>query len=160
MNYRLESSKIYPIILKHRLKANEERPAIKIVKDYGALPEVQCFPGQLNQVFMNLIANAIDALDEGNQGRSFDEIANQIKIITSATMEEVIIRIADNGMGMLEEVKRRIFEQGFTTKAVGKGTGLGMAIARQIVEEKHGGVLSCQSELDKGTEFTISLPVH
>jgi len=121
---------------------------------------VQCFPGQLNQVFMNLIANAIDALDEGNQGRSFDEIANQIKIITSATMEEVIIRIADNGMGMLEEVKRRIFEQGFTTKAVGKGTGLGMAIARQIVEEKHGGVLSCQSELDKGTEFTISLPVH
>jgi len=109
---------------------------------------------------MNLIANAIDALDEGNQGRSFDEIANQIKIITSATMEEVIIRIADNGMGMLEEVKRRIFEQGFTTKAVGKGTGLGMAIARQIVEEKHGGVLSCQSELDKGTEFTISLPVH
>ncbi|MBP0012965.1 MAG: AAA family ATPase [Roseofilum sp. SBFL] len=148
------------LILKYRLKANEERPAIKIVKNYGNIPVLKCYAGQLNQVFMNLIANAIDALDEKNQERSFDEIANQIKITTFATAQEVTICIADNGMGMLEEVKRRIFEQGFTTKAVGKGTGLGMAIARQIVEEKHGGVLSCQSELDKGTEFTISLPVH
>ncbi|MBP0030774.1 AAA family ATPase [Roseofilum sp. Guam] len=147
------------LILKHRLKANDERPAIAIVKDYGELPEVECFPGQLNQVFMNLIANAIDALDEGNQGRSFDEIANQIKISTSATAQEVTICIADNGMGMPDEVKERIFEQGFTTKAVGKGTGLGMAIAKSIVEEKHGGAIICNSELGKGTELVVSLSV-
>jgi len=149
------------LILKHRLKANEEHPAIEIVKDYGQLPQVQCFPGQLNQVFMNLIANAIDALDEGNQGRSFDEIeiANQIKIATSATAEEVTIRIADNGMGMPDEVRERIFEQGFTTKSVGKGTGLGMAIAYQIVVEKHGGKITCNSELGKGTEFAIAIPL-
>ncbi|MDJ1184156.1 trifunctional serine/threonine-protein kinase/ATP-binding protein/sensor histidine kinase [Roseofilum casamattae] len=149
------------LILKHRLKANEERPAIAIIKEYGNIPEVRCFPGQLNQVFMNLIANAIDALDEGNAGRSFEEIAanaNRITIATSATSAEVVIRIADNGVGMPEEVKQRIFEQGFTTKGVGKGTGLGMAIARQIVEEKHGGTIACTSQLGKGTEFAIALP--
>ncbi len=147
------------LILKHRLKANEERPAIEIIKDYGQLPQVQCFPGQLNQVFMNLIANAIDALDEGNQGRSFDEIANQIKITTSATTQEVTIRIADNGMGMPDEVKERIFEQGFTTKVVGKGTGLGMAIAKSIIAQKHGGKITCTSQFGKGTELEISIPI-
>nr|WP_318730346.1 AAA family ATPase [Roseofilum sp. Guam] len=147
------------LILKHRLKANEERPAIEIVKDYGELPEVQCFPGQLNQVFMNLMANAIDALDEGNQGCSFDEIANQIKITTSATVEKVIVTIADNGMGMPEEVRERIFEQGFTTKAVGKGTGLGMAIAQSIIAQKHGGKITCTSQLGKGTQLEISIPI-
>jgi signal transduction histidine kinase len=150
------------LILKHRLKANEERPAIEIVKDYGEPPEVQCFPGQLNQVFMNLIANAIDALEEANQERSFEEIVanpNQITIKTSAMAEKVAIYIADNGTGMLEEVQERIFEQGFTTKAVGKGTGLGMAIAHQIIVEKHGGTIICCSELGKGTEFMIRLPV-
>ncbi|WP_264321547.1 trifunctional serine/threonine-protein kinase/ATP-binding protein/sensor histidine kinase [Zarconia navalis] len=148
------------LILKHRLKANEYRPAIEIVKQYGNLPEVQCFPGQLNQVFMNLIANAIDALDDGNAGRSFEEIAanpNRITISTEATSEEIIIRISDNGVGMPEDIKQRIFEQGFTTKGVGKGTGLGMAIARQIVEEKHGGTISCTSEPGIGTEFAIAL---
>ena len=150
------------LILKYRLKANEQRPAIEIVKEYGNIPDVQCFPGQLNQVFMNLIANAIDALDEGNGERRFEEIAanpNRITIGTETTSEEVIIRISDNGMGMPEAIKRRIFEQGFTTKGVGKGTGLGMAIARQIVEEKHGGTISCSSEPGKGTEFAIVLPV-
>ncbi len=147
------------LILKHRLKANDERPAIKIVKKYRELPKVKCFPGQLNQVFMNLIANAIDALEESNQGRSFEEIANQIKITTSAAKEDAIVQIADNGTGMPEEVRERIFEQGFTTKAVGKGTGLGMAIARQIVEEKHGGIMTCDSELGKGTTFEIVLPI-
>ena len=147
------------LILKHRLKANEERPAIEVVKDYGDLRSVQCFPGQLNQVFMNLIANAIDALDEGNQGRSFNEIANRITITTSATANQVTIRIADNGTGMPESVKQRIFEQGFTTKQVGKGTGLGMAIAYQIVTEKHGGTLTCISEMGQGTELAIVLPV-
>lgn len=150
------------LILKHRLKANEERPEIAIVKDYGELPEVECFPGQLNQVFMNLIANAIDALESTNEGRSFEEIVanpNQITIKTSAMAEKVAIYIADNGTGMLEEVKERIFEQGFTTKAVGKGTGLGMAIAYQIIVEKHGGTIVCNSELGKGTEFIIHLSV-
>ena len=149
------------LILKHRLKANEQRPAIEIVKEYGNIPEVRCFPGQLNQVFMNLIANAIDALDEGNAGRSFEEISvnpNRITIQTLIQEEGVTIRISDNGVGMPEEVKRRIFEQGFTTKGVGKGTGLGMAIARQIVEEKHGGTISCSSEPGKGTQFAIDLP--
>ncbi|MDY6939656.1 MAG: AAA family ATPase [Cyanobacteriota bacterium] len=148
------------LILKHRLKANENRPAIEIVKEYGNIPEVECFPGQLNQVFMNLIANAIDALDEGSRERSFEEILanpDRIQIGTEATSEGVIIHISDNGVGMPEEVQKRIFEQGFTTKGVGKGTGLGMAIARQIVEEKHGGTISCTSEPGKGTEFAIAL---
>ncbi|MBE9039783.1 AAA family ATPase [Oscillatoriales cyanobacterium LEGE 11467] len=150
------------LILKHRLKVNEHRPAIEIVKEYGDIPEVQCFPGQLNQVFMNLIANAIDALDEGNRGRSFEEIAanpNQITIQTDILEDRVTIRISDNGVGMPEDIKQRIFEQGFTTKGVGKGTGLGMAIARQIVEEKHGGTISCTSEPGIGTEFSIALPI-
>ena len=150
------------LILKHRLKANENRPAIEIIKEYGKIPEVQCFPGQLNQVFMNLIANAIDALDEGNGDRSFEEIAanpNQITIGTETKSEDVIIRIADNGVGMPEAVKRRIFEQGFTTKGVGKGTGLGMAIAHQIVKDKHGGTISCTSQPGKGTEFAIAIPI-
>ena len=150
------------LILKHRLKRNEKRPAIEVVKYYSDLPEVKCFPGQLNQVFMNLIANAIDALEESNKELIFKDISvspNQIKIQTEATLEEVMIRIADNGVGMTEIVKNRIFEQGFTTKEVGKGTGLGMAIAHQIITEKHGGTITCRSELGKGTEFTIVLTI-
>ncbi|MGD2181300.1 trifunctional serine/threonine-protein kinase/ATP-binding protein/sensor histidine kinase [Lusitaniella coriacea] len=150
------------LILKHRLKGNEERPEIEIIKEYEELSEVQCFPGQLNQVFMNLIANGIDALEESNEGRSFEEIAvnpNQITIQTEATSEGVIIRIGDNGKGMPEDVTERIFEQGFTTKGVGKGTGLGLAIARQIIEEKHKGTLTCTSERGKGTTFIINIPL-
>lgn len=149
------------LMLKHRLKANENRPEINIVKDYGDLPKVKCFPGQLNQVFMNLFANAIDALDESNTGRTFAEIAahpNQIFIQTQPIDRNILIKIADNGKGMPEEVKQRIFEQGFTTKPVGKGTGLGLAISRQIIEVRHGGLLKCQSELGKGTELAIVLP--
>jgi signal transduction histidine kinase len=151
------------LILKHRLKANEIRPEISILKKYGNFPDVQCFPGQLNQVFMNLIANAIDALDESNPGRSFAEIQanpNQITLQTEAIDDRVIIRIADNGIGMSEEVKQNIFEQGFTTKEVGKGTGLGLAIARQIVVEKHSGTLSVTSTPGQGTVFTIVLGSH
>nr|MDJ0515035.1 ATP-binding protein [Trichodesmium sp. MO_231.B1] len=151
------------LILKHRLKANEIRPEIEVVKNYGNLPEINCYPGQLNQVFMNLIANAIDALDESNFGKTFTEIKaspNQITITTEIEDEkqEVIIRIGDNGMGMSESVKQKIFEHLFTTKGVGKGTGLGLSISRQIVVEKHGGKITCTSELGKGTEFIISLP--
>ena len=152
------------LILRHRLKANEKRPAIEIIKEYGNLPLVNCYPGQLNQVFMNLLANAIDALEEGNIGQSYQEIAvcgNAIAIKTevSADKTQVVIRIKDNGPGMSDEVKDRIFDHLFTTKAVGKGTGLGLSICRQIVEEKHGGDLRCISSLGKGVEFAIFLPI-
>ncbi|MEH2352442.1 trifunctional serine/threonine-protein kinase/ATP-binding protein/sensor histidine kinase [Nostoc sp.] len=150
------------LILKHRLKANEQRPAIEVVTNYGNLPQIECFPGQLNQVFMNLIANAIDALDESNTGRSFEEIQanpNCIIITTSVENSLVKIAIADNGKGMNEEVKSKVFDHLFTTKAVGKGTGLGLAIARQIVESTHGGKLSFNSVLGEGTEFIIEIPV-
>ncbi|MEG4226995.1 AAA family ATPase [Microcoleus sp. N9_B2] len=149
------------LILRHRLKANETRPAIEVVTHYGNIPAIECFPGQLNQVFMNIMANAIDALDESNTGRIFAEIQanyNCIAITTSVENNLVKITITDNGKGMNEEVQAKIFEHLFTTKAVGKGTGLGLAIARQIVVEKHGGSLNVQSILGRGTEFIISLP--
>ncbi|MDJ1182468.1 trifunctional serine/threonine-protein kinase/ATP-binding protein/sensor histidine kinase [Roseofilum casamattae] len=152
------------LILKYRLKANEQRPAIEIVKKYGEIPEVKCYAGQINQVFMNLLANAIDALDEGNLGKTYEEIEKAPNCITVCTelsenKKNVLVKIADNGTGMPETVKEKIFEQGFTTKGVGKGTGLGMAIAHQIITEKHGGAIACQSELGKGTEFIISLSI-
>ncbi|RCJ29135.1 serine/threonine protein kinase [Nostoc minutum NIES-26] len=150
------------LILKHRLKANEQRPNIEVITEYGNLPKIYCFPGQLNQVFMNILANAIDALDESNTGRNFEEIQakpNQITITTSVENNQVKIAIADNGKGMNEQVKQKIFDHLFTTKAVGKGTGLGLAIAQQIVKEKHQGKLSCNSILGVGTEFVIELPI-
>ncbi|MEM9219348.1 MAG: AAA family ATPase [Cyanobacteria bacterium P01_F01_bin.150] len=151
------------LILRHRLKANDQRPAIKVVTNYGNIPDVNCFPGQLNQVFMNILANAIDALDEVSQSRNFDEMkANPPRIMLRTSMEndQVKIAIADNGAGMSEEIKTRIFDHLFTTKQVGKGTGLGLAIARQIVVEKHGGTLAVHSEVGLGTEFLIRLPIH
>ncbi len=150
------------LILKHRLKANEKRPAIEVVTNYGNIPAINCFPGQLNQVFMNIIANAIDALDESNIGRSFAELRvspNRIIIQTLLENEKVKITIADNGKGMNEEVKQKIFDHLFTTKGVGKGTGLGLAIANQIVVEKHQGSIAVQSTLGQGTEFEITLPI-
>ncbi|MGK7927145.1 MAG: response regulator [Spirulina sp.] len=150
-------------ILKYRLKANDRRPAIEVIKNYGDIPEIRCYPGQLNQVFMNILANAIDALEESNEGKTFAEIeASPNRIVISSELspdrENIILRISDNGKGMSEDVKARLFEQGFTTKGVGKGTGLGMAIARQILEEKHGGLISCLSELGKGSEFMLEIP--
>ncbi|BAY23413.1 two-component hybrid sensor and regulator [Calothrix sp. NIES-2100] len=150
------------LILKHRLKANEQRPAIEVKTEYGKLPQIECFPGQLNQVFMNILANAIDALDETNHGRSFAEIQarpNRITVKTSLAENQVKIIIADNGKGMGEDIITKIFDHLFTTKAVGKGTGLGLAIARQIVEETHAGKLRCNSVLGEGTEFLIELPI-
>ncbi len=150
------------LILKHRLKANQKRPAIEVVTNYGDLPPIECFPGQLNQVFMNIIANAIDALDELNFGLSFAKIqANHNRIIITTSVEKNLVKIsiADNGQGMNAEVKQQVFDHLFTTKAVGKGTGLGMAIARQIIVEKHNGSLSVNSTLGEGTEFVITLPI-
>ncbi|MBC1278836.1 HAMP domain-containing histidine kinase, partial [Nostoc sp. UCD121] len=150
------------LILKHRLKANEQRPAIEVITNYDNLPQVECFPGQLNQVFMNILANAIDALDESNTDRSFGEIKanhNRIMITTSLTDKHIEVKIADNGQGMSESVKQKVFDHLFTTKGVGKGTGLGLAIAQSIVVEKHGGTLDVNSTPGQGTEFVITLPI-
>lgn len=151
------------LILKHRLKGNNDRREIRVIKHYGGLPQIRCLPGQLNQVFMNLLGNAIDALEECGHLRNSIAISDrcpQIEIKTEVKYEEAIVLIRDNGIGMSEDVRARIFEQGFTTKPVGKGTGLGLAIARQIVEEKHGGRLTCTSELGKGTQFAIAVPIQ
>lgn len=152
------------LILRHRLKANEFRPAIEVIKNYGVLPLVECFAGQLNQVFMNLLANAIDALEESNQGKSMAAIATKPNCITIKTHvaqsnQHVVIRIADNGVGMSQEVKQKVFDHLFTTKAVGKGTGLGLAIAHQIVVEAHGGTIEVDAIEQEKTEFIVTLPI-
>ena len=151
------------LILKYRLKANNNRPAIEVIKEYGNLPPIKCFLGQLNQVFMNIIANAIDVFDIVSANQTLPELkANPNKIVikteVSTDNTTVIVRIKDNGLGIPEEIKSRIFDNLFTTKSVGQGTGLGLAIARQIVEENHSGKLSFNSTLGKGTEFVIELP--
>ncbi|MBD2522283.1 response regulator [Nostoc sp. FACHB-133] len=152
------------MILKHRLKASEARPDIKIVKSYDILPDLECFIGQLNQVFMNLLANAIDALEESNIGRTYIEIeANPNEILIQTTLTEdnnhILIRIKDNGVGMSADVQEKIFDHLFTTKSVGQGTGLGLSIAHHIVVEKHGGTLEVNSALGNGSEFIIKLPI-
>jgi signal transduction histidine kinase len=153
------------LILAHRLKAKQrETPDIQVLKDYGHLPNVQCYPGQLNQVFMNILTNAIDALEEDNKQRLSEDIKNHPSIIWICTQvladcNQVIILIGDNGPGMTQEVKQKIFDPFFTTKPIGQGTGLGMSISYQIVVEKHGGQLDCISAPGQGTVFIISLPI-
>ncbi|NER79625.1 MAG: PAS domain S-box protein, partial [Leptolyngbya sp. SIO1D8] len=151
------------LILRHRLKANEHRPAIEVEADYGDIPEIPCFPGQLNQVFMNILANAIDMFDEMAQQTTFNALEKTPQKVTIRTIHlaennTVEIWIIDNGKGMLDEVKSRIFDHLFTTKGVGKGTGLGLAIAHQIVVDTHRGSLEVHSEVSQGTEFCIRLP--
>ena len=156
------------LILQHRIKANDRRPAIQIVQEYDDAVPVFCFPGQLNQVFMNILANAIDCFEMANKGKSYDEIAanpNQIAIRQFIRSGEnncdcLWVQIEDNGCGMDRQTQEQVFQQGFTTKDIGQGTGLGMAIARQIIMDNHGGTLECQSELGKGTIFTITLPIE
>ncbi|MGC9505988.1 trifunctional serine/threonine-protein kinase/ATP-binding protein/sensor histidine kinase, partial [Baaleninema sp.] len=136
------------LILKHRLKANENRPEIQAIERYGDIPEIECYAGQLNQVFTNLIANAIDAIEEACQNRSYQELQaspHWISIETGVSEDEerVFVRISDNGVGMSEAVRSNMFERQFTTKPVGKGTGLGLSISRQIIVEKHGGSIAC-----------------
>ena len=150
------------MILQHRLKANNNRPAIQVIKNYGDTPLLKCYLGQLNQVFMNVLANAIDALEEANSGRTFGSFASAPNTITITTQlsdcqQDVLIKIKDNGQGMSEQIISHIFDYSFTTKAVGKGTGIGLSISRQVVEETHGGSLTCSSVLGEGTEFTIAL---
>ncbi|MEH2400291.1 GAF domain-containing sensor histidine kinase [Nostoc sp.] len=149
------------MILHHRLKADVHRPAIEIVKDYAKLPLIECYPGQLNQVFMNVLANAIDALEEGMGNEEISPPTAQITIRTKVLdHQKVVIRIADNGPGMKEEIIHRIYDPFFTTKDVGKGTGLGMAISYQIVVDRHQGIIKCRSQPGEGTEFWIQIPVN
>ena len=140
------------LILQNKLKTNGERPLITVVKKYGQLPLVECYASQLNQVFMNIIANAIDALQEQRK-------PGVILIETELKGDGVLISISDNGPGMSESTLKRLFDPFFTTKPVGKGTGLGMSIAHQIVVEKHGGQIKCVSDIGEGTTFEILIPV-
>ncbi|MEG4857551.1 ATP-binding protein [Microcoleus sp. K1-B6] len=152
------------LILQHRLKARHEHPEIKVIRDYGDLPLVECYAGQLNQVFMNILANAIDALEEINTQQIACAIEKHPCCITISTSvvdsQWVKIAIADNGNGIPESIQTQIFNPFFTTKPVGKGTGMGMAISYQIITEKHGGTLRCFSTPEKGTEFEICIPVQ
>ena len=175
------------MILRHRLKQQPDRAEIRVMKAFGELPAIECYPGQINQVFMNLLTNAIDALeDKLQEDRSLIptiEIRTELgtgdweldggnptgkgkkKTISSTaptpqSRQFVVIRIADNGGGIPLEVQKRLFDPFFTTKPVGKGTGLGLSISHSIVVEKHGGKLSCHSRVGKGTEFAIALPIQ
>ncbi|WP_413174724.1 DUF3365 domain-containing protein [Anabaena azotica] len=154
------------VILQHRLKANSDHPEIVLTKKYGNLPLVECYPGQLNQVFMNLLSNAIDAVVsqfENNMtnyvtGANFQpQILIHTKIVNS---NSVIVKISDNGAGINEQVKSQIFDPFFTTKPIGKGTGLGLSISYKIVVERHQGLIWCESELGKGTTFCLQIPVR
>lgn len=152
------------LILQHRLKDTPERPAIQVIRDYDNLPLIECYPGQINQAFMNILANAIDALEEANVKRTYQELKenpNQITIRTALIDSKwVKIAISDNGTGMSESVQKRLFDPFFTTKSVGKGTGMGLPISYQIVTEKHGGKLDCFSIPGEGTEFVIQILAH
>lgn len=134
---------------------------IQITKNYGHIPLIECYAAQLNQVFLNIINNAIDALDETVKKQWKEDFSPQIQISTEVLESgDVLIKIADNGFGINMDIKKRIFDPFFTTKPVGKGTGLGLAISYQIVVEKHKGSLNCVSELGQGTIFCIQIPSH
>ncbi len=162
------------MILQNRLKAKGVSPDIEIIKEYGTLPLVECYVGQLNQVFMNLISNAIDALESGreeaqeklNFGTNRQSNHPHIPLPSIEIRTEVrgnnwvAIYIKDNGPGMTDEVRQKLFNPFFTTKPMGKGTGLGLSISYQIVVEKHGGQLQCFSVLGEGTEFIIEIPIR
>lgn len=151
-------------ILGNKLKASRDRPEIQVVREYGELPDVKCFPGQLNQVFMNLLSNAIDAIDEKwrKQGLNGDSPQWIPKIILRTEIAEgdrIHLHFTDNGIGIPDHVKRRMMDPFFTTKPVGQGTGLGMSISYQIIVERHSGKLSCVSTPGQGTRFLIELPI-
>ncbi len=148
------------VILQNRLKRQPHRPAIALVKQYGDLPLVECYPGQLNQVFMNLLSNAIDALEEAHQNNG--DLLPQIAIRTHGNIEnnQAVITLIDNGSGIPEAVRSRIFDPFFTTKPVGKGTGMGLSISYQIITERHGGAITCDSTPGEGTRFTIAIPIR
>ncbi|MEC4804790.1 MAG: ATP-binding protein [Jaaginema sp. PMC 1079.18] len=142
------------MILQHRLKAKSDRPEIVVDKDYGNIPTVECYPGPLNQVFMNILSNAIDALED--IAPQLGKISIRTRLVRDNWVE---IAIADNGPGIPKSIQKRIFEPFFTTKKIGKGTGMGMSISHQIITERHQGHLRCSSHPSGGTEFIIEIPV-
>lgn len=148
------------LMLQHRLRETETRPAIEVIKEYGNLPRMSCYASEINQVFLNLLNNAIDAL-EIPYGESLPlNSTPQIRISTELTTFNTIkIHIADNGPGIAEAVQARLFDPFFTTKPVGKGTGLGLSISYQIVVQKHGGKITCCSSPGYGADFAIEIPV-
>ncbi|MEH2025345.1 trifunctional serine/threonine-protein kinase/ATP-binding protein/sensor histidine kinase [Nostoc sp.] len=150
------------LILQSRLQVKPDKPAIEIIKNYGDLPKVECYAGQLNQVFMNILNNAIDALEKLNQQRKAEEIKSNYSAIAIRTQvvnpDLVVISIKDNGVGISDSVRQRIFDPFFTTKPVGQGTGLGLSITYQIVVDKHHGTIECISAPGQGAEFIIQIP--
>ena len=151
------------MILQNRLKPEVDTVQIKIVRDYEILPKVSCYPSPLNQVFMNLLTNAIDALDEHDKQRTTQDIKtnpSEIQISTSIIDQDwVTILIADNGPGIPLEIQDQIFNPFFTTKPVGKGTGLGLSISYQIITERHDGKLYFNSTPGQGAEFVVEIPI-
>lgn len=150
------------MILQNRLKAKSEHPDIRVIKEYGDLPLVECYAGQVNQVFMNILSNAIDAIEELNKERFLRNTTinpNVIKIQTGITGDSAVITIYNDGLGISEAIISKIFYPFFTTKPAGKGTGLGLSISYQIVTVKHGGKLWCESMPNQGTKFVIELPI-
>lgn len=151
------------MILDHRLKSKPDYPEVRVIKEYGEIPLVSCYAGQLNQVFMNIIANAIDAIDERDRQRNLAEIKANPSQITIETRvldnHSISINIADNGPGICEEIKAKLFDPFFTTKPVGKGTGLGLSVSYHIVVEKHRGQIECHSSPGSGTEFVVKIPI-
>jgi len=148
------------LLLRNRLKGNGHNPEIELVKEYGELPLVECYPSQLNQVFMNLLGNAIDAVEEV-VARNETMFSPAIRIFTEAPSADYVrVIISDNGSGMTDDVKLKLFDPFFTTKPIGKGTGLGLSISYQIVVDKHKGILQCHSTPGQGTEFIIEIPVR
>ncbi|NEO86331.1 MAG: histidine kinase [Spirulina sp. SIO3F2] len=146
------------IILGNRLKAKHDRPEIAVIKNYGALPPINCYPSQLNQVFMNILGNAIDALAEQCQCDNPHPFKPQICITTQFVDSQCIIELIDNGPGIPERIQNQIFDPFFTTKPIGKGTGLGLSISYKIITQAHQGQLLCHSNAQNGTQFTIILP--
>lgn len=151
------------MLLQHRLRANSHRPSIQVIKEYGELPVVECYPSELNQVFMNILSNAIDILEERARQLSVAEINANPSRITIRTQllsnRAIAIYISDNGLGIDKNLGSKLFEPFFTTKPIGKGSGLGLSISYQIITKKHGGKISYNSEPGQGTEFAIEIPL-
>ena len=152
------------MILQHRLKARPGFPEVEVVKEYQQLPLVSCYPGQLNQVFMNLLSNALDAMEEAIQKRVQNQLPPQVSLIRIGTQvtadQQAQITITDNAGGIPKSVQSRIFDPFFTTKSIGKGTGLGLSISYQIVTEKHHGKMWCDSTPGEGSKFILEIPIR
>lgn len=148
------------LILQHRLQNRPGGRPIELIKEYGDLPLVECYAGQLNQVFMNVLANAIDGLDRDSDGRA--EAGPETICIRTTVLKKgrVEIAIADNGSGIPDDIVNKIFDPFFTTKPVGKGTGIGLSISYQIVAGEHHGKIECRSQVGEGTEFLIQIPIR